>query len=73
MKARRYRLLSTLARKREARKAQERLVRAAAGLILHATRSQGLYAQQSNTSVNVDKLARHVTPIDAALGRKRRG
>lgn len=66
------RLLSTLARKREARAAQERLVRAAAGLVRHAARSQGLY-RRPNTSANVDKLARHVTHIDAALGRKRRG
>lgn len=65
------RLLSTLARKREARAAQERLVRAAAGLIRQASRSQGLYAQQSNTSVNIDGLARHVAHIDAALGRER--
>lgn len=65
------RLLSTLARKRGARAAQERLVRAATGIILHAARSQGLYARRSNASVNVDVLARHVTHIDAALGRKR--
>lgn len=71
MKARRYRLLSTLARKREARAAQGRLVRAAAGLIRHAASSQELYARRSNTSANVDELARHVAPIDAALGRKR--
>lgn len=71
MKARRYRLLSTLARKREARAAQERLVRAAAGLIRQASRSQWLYARRSNASVNVDGLARRVAPIDAALGRKR--
>ena len=73
MKARRYRLLSTLARKREARAAQERLVRAAAGLIRQASRSQGLYARRPNTSVNVDGLERHVAHIDAALGRERRG
>lgn len=71
MKARRYRLLSTLARKREARAAQERLVSATTGIILHAARSQGLYARRPNTSANVDELARHVAPIDAALGRKR--
>lgn len=71
MKARRYLLLSTLARKREARAAQERLVRAAAGLIRQAARSQGLYMQRSSGSVNVDGLARCVAPIDAALGRKR--
>jgi hypothetical protein len=65
------RLLSTLARKREARAAQERLVRAAAGLIRQASRSQGLYGQRSNTSVNIDGLARHVAHIDAALGRER--
>ena len=71
MKARRYHLLSTLARKREARAAQERLVRAAAGLVRQASRSQWLYARRSNASANVDVLARHVTHIDAALGRKR--
>ena len=71
MKARRYRLMPALARKREARKAQERLVSATTGIILHAARSQGLYVRRSNASVNVDKLARHVAPIDAALGRKR--
>ena len=71
MKASRYHLLSALARKREARAAQERLVRAAAELIRQAARSQGLYVRRSNTSVNVDKLARHVATIDAALGRKR--
>lgn len=71
MKARRYRLLSTLARKREARAAQKRLVNAAAGLIRQAARSQGLYVLRSNASANVDGLARHVAPIDATLGRKR--
>lgn len=71
MKARRYHLLSTLTRKREARAAQERLVRAAAGLVRQASRSQGLYVRRSNASANVDGLARHVTHIDAALGRKR--
>lgn len=71
MKALGSRLLSTLARNREARAAQKRLVSATTGIILHVARSQGLYAQRPNTSVNVDKLARHVTPIDAALGRKR--
>lgn len=65
------RLLSTLARKREARAAQKRLVRAAAGLIRQAARSQGLHRRRSNASENVDGLARHVTPIDAALGRNR--
>lgn len=65
------RLLSTLARKRESRAAQERLVRDAAGLIRHAARIQGLHVRRSNTSANVDGLARHVAPIDAALGRKR--
>lgn len=65
------RLLSTLARKRGARAAQERLVRAATGIILHAARSQGLYVRRSNASANVDVLARHVTHIDAALGRER--
>lgn len=67
------RLLSTLARKRGARAAQERLVRAAAGLIRQASRSQGLYGQRSNTVMNVDGLTRRVAPIDAALGRERRG
>ena len=71
MKARRYRLLSALARKREARTAQERLVSAATGLILHAARSQWLYRRRSNTGVNVDGLMWRVAPIDAALGRKR--
>ena len=71
MKARSYHLLSTLARKREARAAQERLVRAATGLVRQAARSQGLYMQRSNTGMNVDGLARCVAPIDAALGRKR--
>ena len=73
MKARRYRLLSTLARKREARAAQERLFSAAAGLIRQASRSQGFYVRRSNTGANVDGLARHVAPIDEALGRERRG
>lgn len=71
MKARRYRLLSTLARKREARAAHERFVSAAAGLIRQAARSQGLYVRRSNTGANVNQIARHVAPIDAALGRKR--
>lgn len=71
MKARRYHLLSMLTRKREARAAQERLVRAAAGLVRQAARSQWLYVRRSNTNANIDELARHVTPIDAALGRKR--
>lgn len=71
MKASRYRLLPALARKREARAAQERLVRAAAGLIRRASRSQELHVQRSNTSANVDELARHVAHIDAALGRNR--
>lgn len=65
------RLLPTLARKREARAAQERLVNAAAGLIRQAARSQGLYARRSNTGMNVDGLTRRVAPIDEALGRKR--
>lgn len=65
------RLLSTLARKREARAAQKRLVNAAAGLIRHAARSQWLYARRPNASANVDGLSRHVAPIDEALGRKR--
>lgn len=71
MKVRRYRLLSTLARKREARTAQERRVSAAACIIGHAARSQWLYARRSNSSANVDGLARHVAHIDAALGRER--
>ena len=66
-----FRLLPTLARKREARAAQERLVRAAAGLIRHAARSREINLRRSNASANVDGLARHVAPIDAALGRKR--
>jgi hypothetical protein len=65
------RLLSTLARKREARAAQERLVRAAAGLIRQDARSQGLYVLRSNASANVDGMTRRVAPIDAALGRER--
>lgn len=65
------RLLSTLARKREARAAQKRLVNAKTCIILHAARSQGLYVRRPNASANVDGLARHVTHIDAALGRKR--
>lgn len=65
------RLLSTLARKREARAAQKRPVNAKTCIILHAARSQGLYARRSNATANVDVLARHVTHIDAALGRKR--
>lgn len=71
MKARRYHLLSTLTRKREARATQERRVSAATCIILHAARSQGLYARQSNTGMNVDGLTRRVAPIDEALGRKR--
>lgn len=71
MKARRYHLLSTLARKREARAAQKRLVNAAAGLIRQTSRSQWLYARRSNASANVDGLARHIVHIDAALGRER--
>ena len=63
--------MPALARKREARAAQKRLVNAAAGLIRQAARSQGLYVLRSNASANVDELARHVAPIDAALGRKR--
>lgn len=73
MKARRYHLLSMLARKREVRTAQERRVSAATSIILHAARSQGLYGQRSNTVMNVDGLTRRVAPIDAALGRERRG
>lgn len=73
MKARRCRLLSTLARKRKARAVQERLVSAAAGLIRQAARSQGLYARRSNTCMNVDGMTRHLAPIDEALGRERRG
>lgn len=65
------RLLSTLARKREARAAQKRLVNAKTCIILHAARSQGLYVLRSNASANVDGLARHVATIDAALRRKR--
>ena len=71
MKALGSRLLSAFARKREARKAHERLVRAATGITRQAARSQGLYGQRSNTSVNIDGLARHVAHIDAALGRER--
>ena len=71
MKASRYHLLPTLARKREARAAQERLVRAAAGLVRQAARSQWLYVRLSNASANVDGLARRVARIDAALGRER--
>ena len=63
--------MPALARNREAWTAQERLVRAAAGLIRQTVRSQGLYARRPNTSANVDGLARHVAHIDAALGRKR--
>lgn len=73
MKASRYHLLSMLARKREARAAQKRLVRAAAGLIRQAARSQWLYARRPNTGMNVDGLTRRVAHIDAALGRERRG
>ena len=73
MKASRYHLLSMLARKREARAAQERLVRAAAGLIRQASRSQGFYVRRSNAGANVDGPTRHVAPIDEALGRERRG
>ena len=71
MKASRYRLLSTLARKREARAAQERLVSFADVLIRQTLRSQGLYARRSNASANVDGVARHVASIDAALRRGR--
>lgn len=71
MKARRYHLLSTLTRKREARAAQKRLVNAAAGLIRQAARSREINLRRSNASANVDVLARHVTHIDAALGRER--
>lgn len=65
------RLLSMLARKREARAAQKRLVNAAAWLIRQASRSQGLHRRRSNASENVDGLARRIAPIDAALGRER--
>lgn len=65
--------MSTLARKREARAAQERLVRAAAGLVRQAARSREINLRRSNASANVDGLSRHVAPIDAALGRERRG
>lgn len=65
------RLLSTLARKRGARAAQERLVRAATGIILHAARSREINLRRSNASANVDGLARRVAHIDAALGRER--
>ena len=65
------RLLSTLARKREARATQKRPVNAKTCIILHAARSQGLYVRRPNTSANVDGLTRHVAHIDAALGRKR--
>lgn len=71
MKASRYRLLSALARKRETRAAQKRLVNAAAGLIRQAARSREINLRRSNASANVDGLARHVAPIDAALRRKR--
>lgn len=73
MKASRYHLLSMLARKREVRAAQERLVRAAAGLIRQAARSQWFYVRRSNTGMSVDGLTRRVAHIDAALGRERRG
>lgn len=71
MKARRYRLLSTLARKREARASHELIVSFAEGLIRQTTRSQWLHVRRSNTGVNVDGLTRRVAPIDEALGRKR--
>lgn len=70
MKARRYHLLSMLTRKREARAAQKRPVKATTGIILHAAR-QGLYVRRSNASANVDGVARRVAHIDAALRRKR--
>lgn len=73
MKALGSRLLSTLARKREARAAQERRVSAATSIILHAARSQWLYVRRSNTGMSVDGLTRRVAHIDAALGRERRG
>lgn len=63
--------MSTLARKREARAAQERLVRAAAGLIRQASRSREINLRRYNASANVDGLARRVAHIDAALRRKR--
>lgn len=65
------RLLSTLERNREARAAHERRVRAAAGLVRHAARSQGLYVRRPNASANVDGLAHHVAHIDASLGHER--
>lgn len=67
------RLLSTLTRKREARAAQKRPINAKTCIILHAARSQGLYARRPNTGMNVDVLTRRVAHIDAALGRERRG
>lgn len=73
MKASRYHLLSMLARKREARATQKRPVNAKTCIILHAARSQGLYARRPNTGMNVDGLTRRVAHIDAALGRERRG
>ena len=63
--------MPSLARKREARAAQKRLVNAAAGLIRQTVRSQWLYVRRSNASENVDGLARRIAPIDAALGRER--
>lgn len=71
MKARRYRLLSTLARKREARASSELIVSFAEWLIRQTTRGQWLHVRRSNASANVDVLERHVAPIDAALRRKR--
>ena len=65
------RLLSTLARKREARAARDPIVSFADVLIRQTLRSQGLYARRSNASANVDGLARHVARIDAALRRER--
>lgn len=65
------RLLSTRARKRKARAAQKRLVNAKTCIILHAARSREINLRRSNASANVDGLTRHVTHIDAALGRKR--
>ena len=65
--------MPALARNREARATRELIVSFAEGLIRQTTRSQRLYVRRSNNSVNADNLARHVTTIDAALGRKRRG
>ena len=71
MKASRYHLLPTLARKREARAARDPIVSFADVLIRQTLRSQELYARRSNASANVDGLARHIARIDAALRRER--